>query len=169
MRDRLRNSLFRGIRADTGLWIYGGFHIWERRQLCPVGDSLKEDEELFMIVRNSDEDFNMPRDVEIVQVIPETVGEYSMYRDVNNKLIFEGDRIEFSDTGEDGFEYKEGFDFVNSAVVVFNNGRFELTNFLSENSNVYWNMKHDHEEFVNVFCTCTVIGNIHEKFERKLV
>ena len=44
---------------------YGGFHIWEKRQTCVLGDDkLKDDEISYVITVNSFADWNMPRDNE---------------------------------------------------------------------------------------------------------
>lgn len=71
MNDRY---LFRGKKVDNGEGVYGGFHKWEKRQVCPVADSLKEDDVSYMITINSFADWNMPRNMQAVEVIPETVG-----------------------------------------------------------------------------------------------
>ena len=74
--------------------------------------------------------------------------------------ICENYLVDFEDTVEEGYEYKEGFDFQNRAVVVWNNGRFELDNFLSDNSEVMELMNNCHEDFWNTLKDCQVIGNI---------
>lgn len=73
--------------------------------------------------------------------------------------IFEGDIIEFDDTGEEGYEYKEGFDFRNRAVIVWNNGRFELDKPMSDNSEVLDFMNNCHEDFWDALKSCEVIAN----------
>ncbi len=82
----------------------------------------------------------------------------------HGKPIFEGDILQFEDVGETGYEYKEGFDFTNRAAVVWENGRWELDRFLSANSGVYEDMagRSFHEEFILVFGSSKVIGNIHD-------
>lgn len=78
--------------------------------------------------------------------------------------IFEGDILQFEDVGETGYEYKEGFDFTNRAAVVWENGRWELDRFLSTNSGVNEDMigRSFHEEFILVFGSSKVIGNVHD-------
>lgn len=76
--------------------------------------------------------------------------------------IYEGDIIEFDNTGEEGYEYKEGFDFKNRAVIIWNNGRFELSNLLSNNSEVLELMNNSHEKFWNILEECKIVGNIHK-------
>lgn len=90
------------------------------------------------------------------------VMQYIGLTDKNGVRIYEGDIVEFDDVGEEGYEYKEGFDFANRAVVVWNNGRFELGKFLSDNSEVMELMNNCHEDFWNALKDCQVIGNIYD-------
>lgn len=80
------------------------------------------------------------------------------------KKIFEGDILQFEDVGETGYEYKEGFDFTNRAAVVWENGRWELDRFLDTNSGVNEDMigRSFHEDFIQVFGSSKIIGNIHD-------
>lgn len=74
-------------------------------------------------------------------------------------MIWENDIVKFEDCGEEGYEYKEGFDFENKARVEFTEGRWSLTDFLSDNSAVIDGM-YDHEEFMDLWGECEVIGNM---------
>lgn len=93
-------------------------------------------------------------DIEIMQ--------YIEMKDKDGEDIYEGDIIEFDDVGEEGYEYKEGFDFQNRAVIIWNNGRFELDKPMSDNSEVLDFMNNCHEDFWNALKDCKVIGNIYE-------
>lgn len=95
---------------------------------------------------------------------PETICQYTGLTDKNGKKIWENDIVEFEDCGEEGYEYKEGFDFENIARVEFTEGRWSLTDFVSDNSAVIDEM-YDHAEFMNLWGECEVIGNIFDNPE----
>lgn len=136
----LREIIFRGKRVDSSKWIFGNFlHPWNGvRYLANIHDGLYA-----------------------YEVIPETVSQYTGLRDKNGVEVYEGDVLQFDDCGEEGYEYKEGFDFVNRAVVVFENGRFTLDKFLSTNSGVVEELN-DHKELYTTIENSEVIGSIHD-------
>lgn len=86
---------------------------------------------------------------------------YTGLNDRNGTEIYEGDIIQFEDMGEEGYEYKEGYDFTNRAVVVFKNGRYTLDKFMYTNSGVLEELD-DHEETWLVIQTSEIVGNIHD-------
>lgn len=103
------------------------------------------------------------RYAEWIEIDPKTTCQYTGMQDNNVRKIWENDIIEFEDCGEEGYEYKEGFDFTNKAKIVWKNGRYELDNFLSTNSGVVYDMNNnDHEAFALVFKDCEIIGNIFD-------
>ncbi len=144
----MRNIRFRGKQIDGSKWIEGYYvRCRGHHYILPVYD----------VDHGFDERYADWAEVDVI-----TVCQYTCLLDQYAKKIFEGDIICFEDTGEEGYEYKEGFDFTNRAVVVWNNGRFELDRFLSDNSGVLEDMNNCHEEFWNDFNGCKVIGNIFD-------
>lgn len=96
-----------------------------------------------------------------------TIGQFTGLHDKNGKEIYEGDIVEFEDTGEEGYEYKEGFGFNNIAQVVYENGIYTLANF-GESDNSYYATDCSDEEILEEVLrngNCEVIGNIYENSE----
>ncbi|MGN1130216.1 MAG: YopX family protein, partial [Ruminococcus sp.] len=79
----------------------------------------------------------------VYQVIPETVGQYTEFKDKNGKRVFEGDILE----NEEGYIYSG----IYRNKVVFRSGLFFADGIF---------------EFIpNDFKYCEVIGNIHDNPE----
>lgn len=115
----MREILFRGKSTETNQWIYGGFHIWEKRQVCALGDDkLKDDEISYVITVNSFADWNMPRIMQAVEVIADTVGQYTGLTDRNGRKIFEGDIVNILTENEEFgiITYDDGGFFVDAST-----------------------------------------------------
>lgn len=111
----------RAKRKDNGQWIEGYYCRHEKRQLSPVGDSLKDDDVQHLILFDGFADWNMPRRLMCAEILPETLGSYSgMNVPKNNQKIFEGDICSFT-----VFEY-DGSDKQYQGVVVRSGSRYML-------------------------------------------
>lgn len=112
--------------------------------------------------------------VDLGYLLSNELGEYDEYeimqytgqKDKNGVEIYEGDILEFEDTGEEGYEYLEGYDFTNRAAVCYENGRFELENFVGGDGYVLESMSHEcHEDFMIILNNSKIIGNRYENPE----
>lgn len=152
-----REIKFRGKQTVTGKWIYG--------DLSFATYFLKDEMKPFIL--NPIDVRECGYNTYHYEVISETIGQYTGLKDKNGKEIYEGDIVEFLDTGEEGYEYKEGYDFNNIASIVWENGRFELDNIYDNNSAVLEFMNNEsHEEFIDeLMSDCQIIGNVFENSE----
>lgn len=169
-KDGVMEILHKAKRKDNGEWVEGFYcqlpKISFGATIIANGEMCAEDVIDYIIEIKDKQHSNFsngfPLEVvesEIYEVDSETVCVYIGKDDIEGKKIFNNDRIQFDDMGEEGYEYKEGYDFTNEATVVWNNGRFELTEFLDTNSGVLDEMNGCHEDFMLVFENCRVVGN----------
>lgn len=150
MNDRY---LFKAKRIDNGEWVVGSHvYTFTPGKECPIIGLRKENH------------FIVEEDGHICIIDPSTLCKCTGLKDKNGILIWENDVVSFEDAGEDGYEYKEGFDFINRAKVEFAEGRWSLTDFASDNSAVMDEM-YNHAEFMKLWCCCEVIGNVFDNPE----
>lgn len=150
MNDRY---LYRAKRIDNGEWVEGyvfddGF---ENGRMFVGGLVVEE------YHGTACDDWNVTG-INFYEVEASTICQCTGLKDNNGKLIWENDIVKFEDCGEEGYEYKEGFDFTNRARVEFAEGRWSLTDFASDNSYVMSEM-YDHAEFMELWKECEVIGS----------
>lgn len=118
----MRDITFRAKRKDNGEWVYG----------VPLKEGYSQEVEMLWY------EYSSLAYTERVQVIPETVGQYTGLTDKNGKKIFEGDIVK-NEFGE-------------IAKVEFLYGRFVPFN--------------RYPEYRCFFCErCEVIGNIYDNPE----
>lgn len=96
-----------------------------------------------------------------VEIQIKTLSPYTGMTDKNGNKIWKNDIVEFEDCGEEGYEFKEGYEFMNRARVEFAEARWSLTDFVETNSGVVDEM-YDHAEFMEIWKYCEVIGNIFD-------
>ena len=126
----MREILFRGKEPDTGKWVYGGYGLYPHTRF-PAKTTIYEVEERACW--------------RPVEVIPETIGQYTGQKDKIGQRIFEGD-IVVVDLGEQSCACLVG-------DVYFVNGVYMI----------------NHVSTALSLCAyrpyCTVIGNIHDDQE----
>lgn len=124
----MREILFRGQDVDTKKWVYGGYSLYPHTRF-PCKPTIYE----------VDEGCWHP-----VEVIPDTVGQYTSMKDVNGRKIFEGDivRVECC-----------GFVKATNGCVYFTDGIYMISHMRSALS-LYAYLPY-----------CEVIGNIHDNPE----
>ncbi len=145
----MREILFRGKCKDTGKWYKGQYIHLHKTTYCFKEDYERDkDNDIHQIVFEEMMDWGLPNRHLRVDVIPETIGQYTGLTDKNGVQICEGDIV----TGL----FRFGMPI--KAVVTFKDGSFGLT----------W-----HRGEVKTFnafpCICNVkyevIGNIHDNPE----
>ena len=151
----MRDILFRGKRKDNGEWVYG--YLLKGNLAYIVTDADME----YMVVSLA-----CTACMELVEVIPETVGQFTGLTDKNGKKIFEGDilKVAISETAKDekGHRYYKG----NKEFVYWS---VEWVNFVTYlgwrvyGANRRFNSKLSCSLLAN--CYAEVIGNIHDNPE----
>ena len=148
----MREILFRGKRLDNGDWVEGYLYEHEPPLVGIVSEKDEPEASKWFIARTGFADWNMPRPVELVEVDPSTVGQYTSLKDKNGKRIFEGDVLKryYDDLYAD--------DAVIEHVVWFNNGwcANDVTNMTYEADSIFKD---------NVIPYAEIIGNIHDNPE----
>ncbi len=92
-------KIFRAIRKDNGQEIEGAYLEHINRQVCALGDDCFKPEDItHYIIFSGFADWNMPKPVQMVEVISESVVQYIGKNDKNNKRIFEGDLVHWKTT-----------------------------------------------------------------------
>lgn len=130
---------FRGKRIDNGEWVYGSLVVKEDKYYIAlsINDNIKRDD----------------YDVYMLEVIPETICQFTGSHDKNGKEIYEGDIIRCK-------KYVEG-NFVDYCIengfVEFKDGEFGL----HRKQGYYQSLK----KFLEYDYELEVIGNIYENSE----
>lgn len=133
----MRKILFRAKRLDNGEWVYGYYvhynDIKDNKDHCD-----------YIVQEHNGEYFPF------IQVIPETVGQFTGLTDKNGKKIFEGDIVQY----QPEYATEPIHSVVEYCADKFNYPAFDLKNHDYEANG----LQCAHEEGVG----CEVIGNIHD-------
>lgn len=165
----MREILFKAKRIDNGEWVEGEL---VRRKSYGTDDVIEAHIIIDAYEQSNFRNFGWQPvlisplaidkyDEGCYRVNPGTICQYTGLTDENGCKIWENDIVEFEDTGEEGYEYKDGFDFTNRAKVEFAEARWSLTDFISTNSSVVDEM-YNHVEFMDFWQNCEVVGNIFD-------
>lgn len=151
--------LFRGKRKDNGEWVEGCGIIATENWVS-----------IFTVIDDIDENSS---EVNEIEVLPETIGQYIGKTDKNGKKIFEGDIIKFNDEVWEscytacGTEY-DSCEVENYGVVGFDEDRscFDFVQYKFNENSVEADLHENHAiEFADFISEFEVIGNIHDNPE----
>jgi hypothetical protein len=96
--NKMNNDRFlaRGKTAN-GKWVYGAYHKHLPYTPSPLRDQKEEEKKekdyRHIIIQDDFSDWNMPRGIICIEVLPETVGMCTGKTDENKRLIYEGDIV----------------------------------------------------------------------------
>jgi uncharacterized phage protein (TIGR01671 family) len=147
----MREILFRGKRKDNGEWVFGMPWIFKEKScICPWKTGMcKYDTGFFP-----------------VEVVPETVGQFTGLTDKNGKKIFEGDIVRlckyaFEWEDKSSWEFKIG-------VIDFEDGCFVINDIYSSDGYNELSCVYNEIHFSNGYdenAIFEVIGNIYDNPE----
>lgn len=116
----MREILFKAKRKDNGEWVEGYYIYHIKRTICPLGDSVKPEDEQHVIMRDGFSDWNMPRNTVVYEINPETLCQYTGLTDKNGRKIWENDIVTITLECDDYLIPSE------TGIVEYSYGQYEL-------------------------------------------
>ena len=149
----MREIIFRAKRLDNGEWVEGYLYEHEPALVGIASENDEPEPSKWFITRTGFADWNMPRPVELVEVDPSTVSQYTGLEDKNGKRIFEGDIVQYEERQMGGGDVLAAF------PVTFEEGGFCVHYYFLNNWLIGGSAGNTKLERIEV------IGNIHDNPE----
>ena len=89
----MREILFKAKRKDNGEWVEGYYIYHIKRTICPLGDSVKPEDEQHVIMQDGFSDWNMPRNTVVYEINPDALCQYTGLTEKNGQKIWENDIV----------------------------------------------------------------------------
>ncbi len=141
-----REVEFRGKHIHTNRWVYGGYYKHLKRTPNPLGDKVKDDDWVHLIIKSGFSDWNMPKPLECNTVNEETIGQYTGLKDKYGRKIYEGDILSYTHSAVGTI----------TRVVTYKGGSYGIEGTITGT----------HIPFGNILNNeIKVVGNIHDDIE----
>lgn len=90
----IAGTLCKARRADNGKWVEGAYFKHQKVIPSPIGKDPANNDYAHLIVQSGFADWNMPRPITCIEIIPETVSPFTGKLDKDGRKIFKGDITE---------------------------------------------------------------------------